>query len=92
VQEDLRETIVFTESEGGGTGKRPRPPTRHDEITRPVRVLSWMEMLIVSVGVGGIVGCAVIASVSVAMARQPIIPPVPTALAVFAFHLCTADG
>jgi CHASE2 domain-containing sensor protein len=56
-----------------------------------VRASSWMRKLMLSVGVGGIVGCAVIASVSVAMARQPIIPPVPTALAVFAFHLCTAD-
>lgn len=35
-----------------------------------------------SMGVGAIVGCAVTAAVLPATARQPIIPPVPTALAV----------
>ena len=64
----MRETIVFTESEGGGTGKRPRPPTRHEEITRPVSVSSWIEMLIRLMRVGAIVGCAVIAGVLDAMA------------------------
>jgi hypothetical protein len=59
VQEDLRETIVFRESEGGDSGKGPRPPTRHKLITGPVSVLSWMGELTRLMRVGAIVGCAV---------------------------------